>query len=53
MPKAVGGRNWSPHASHSTANTELKRALQDGQRQRISPAHCGHSVGNPLSDSSK
>ena len=31
------GRSSAPHASHSTAKTELKRASHDGQRERISP----------------
>jgi hypothetical protein len=35
------------------ANAELKRASQEGQRERISPPQSGHSFGNSPSDSSK
>jgi hypothetical protein len=53
VPKASKGRSSAPQASHSTAKTELKRASHSGQRDRISPAHCGHVAGNSRSDSSK
>ena len=40
VPRARRGRISSPHASHSTVNADVKRALQDGRRHRISPSHC-------------
>jgi hypothetical protein len=39
VPKSSRGRISPPQASHSTVKAEVKRALQDGQRQRISPEH--------------
>ena len=52
-PRAPAGRSGSPQASQSTANTDEKRALQDGQCERSSPPHCGHAPGSSSSDSSK
>ena len=53
VPKSSRGRISSPHASHSTVNADVKRALQDGHRQRISPSHCGQAAGSSASHSSK
>ena len=46
MPKSSRGRRSPPHASHSTVNAEVKRASHEGQRQRISPEHCGQAGGS-------
>ena len=52
-PKASAGRSGAPHASHSTANTELNRASHAGQRERISPPQVGHATGSSASFASK
>ncbi len=52
-PKASGARSAAPQASHPTAKTELKRAVQAGQRCRISPPQEGQAGGSSASFSSK
>ena len=53
VPNAVGGRSSPPQDSHSTAKADENRASHAGQRERISPWHCGHAFGSSPSDSSK
>ena len=52
-PNCSGGRSSPPHASHSTANAEAKRAPQLGHCERNSPPHCGHAAGSSSTYSSK
>ena len=52
VPKSSGGRSGWRHASHSTAKTELKGALQAGQRWSVAPPHAGQRSGSSDSKSS-
>ena len=53
VPNRSGELSSEPHASHSTAKTELNRAEQLGQRCRISPPQVGQVGGSSASFSSK
>ena len=52
-PSSSSGRRAAPQASHAVAKADANLALQEGQRARIGPAHCGHSTARSCSVSSK
>ena len=52
-PRSSSGRRAVPQASHAVAKADANLALQEGQRARIGPAHCGHSTARSCSLSSK